>query len=61
MQQIRGIVGFEIAIDDIQAIRKLSQTQSKKNFNTIIAALEQKGTPADRALASDMKNCPMNQ
>ncbi len=60
MMQTRGIVGFEIAIDDIQAVRKLSQNRDEKNFNTIISELEKTGNPDAVAVAADMKKCPFH-
>lgn len=58
MLQTRGIVGFEIVIDDIQAIRKLSQNRDEKNYRNIISELEKTGKPDAIAVASDMKKCP---
>lgn len=61
MRQTRGIVGFEIGIDDIQAIRKLSQNRDEKNFNAIISELEKTKNPNAIAVANDMKKCPFQK
>lgn len=58
MRQVRGIVGFEIKITDIQAARKLSQNRDRKNFENIISELEKTGQPNAAAVAQDMKKCP---
>lgn len=58
MMQTRGIVGFEIKITDIQAVRKLSQNRDEKNFHTIIHELEKIGKPNAIDVAQDMKKCP---
>ena len=62
MMQVRGIVGFEIAINNIQAVRKLSQNRDEKNFNTIIDELEKIGKPDAVSVANDMKKvCPFGK
>ncbi len=61
MGQIRGIVGFEISITDIQAVRKFSQTQNQKNFDAIVSHLEKSGTPGASAVAKAMKSCPRSR
>ena len=53
MRQIRGIVGFEIIIKDIQAVKKLSQGRPH-DHEKIIDALENQG-PAEKAVAREMK------
>ncbi len=55
MNQIRGIVGFEIEITDIQAAYKLSQTHTDKNHTTIISELEKKNDAGSKAIAVEMK------
>jgi transcriptional regulator len=61
MMQTRGIVGFEIKINDIQAVRKLSQNRDRKNFNNIISELEKTKNHDAIAVAQDMKKCPMRE
>ncbi len=50
----RGIVGIEIAIERIEAKRKLSQNRSAADVEGVIAALEG-GSETDRALAVAMR------
>ena len=50
----RAIVGIEIAIDRIEAKRKLSQNRSAADIEGVIAALEG-GSEVDRALAQAMR------
>jgi transcriptional regulator len=50
----RGIVGIEIAIERIEAKRKLSQNRSAADIESVIAALDG-GSEVDRALALAMR------
>jgi transcriptional regulator len=50
----RGIVGFEIVIDDIQAAYKLSQNRDEKSYHSVIDHLEQ-GDETAKAVAGEMK------
>lgn len=52
--EMRGIVGFEIVIDEIQAAAKLSQNRDEKSFHQVIGQLEQGDTGA-QAVAEEMK------
>ncbi|MFT3795554.1 FMN-binding negative transcriptional regulator [Flavobacterium sp.] len=61
MMQTRGIVTFEIAIQQIQAVRKLSQNRDEKNFNSIITELEKLSDPNAKAVAADMRKCPFSK
>ena len=58
MLQARGIVAFEIEIDEIQATRKMSQNRDSKNYKNIITELEKNNTPDSFATANEMKKCP---
>lgn len=51
---MRGIVGIELAIERIEAKRKLSQNRSAADVAGVIAALEG-GTDMDRAVAAAMR------
>jgi len=51
---IRGIVGFEIVIEDIQAAYKLSQNRDEESYHNVIGQLEQ-GDETARAVADEMK------
>jgi len=58
MLQVRGIVAFEIAIDQIQAVHKMSQNRDEKNFSNIITELEKTGKVAEAEVAKIMR-CPL--
>ena len=53
MRQVNGIIGFEIEIQDIQAVKKLSQGRSQDHKN-IIKELEQRDE-GEKAIAREMK------
>ena len=55
MKQTEGIVAFEIEINEIQAIQKLSQNRDDKNYENIISQLEKKEEPDSTAMAKEMK------
>lgn len=55
MRQIRGIVGFEIEITNIQAAYKLSQTHDDKNHKAVLKNLEDSPKVTDIEIASAMK------
>ena len=59
MLQARGIVAFEIEIDEIQATRKMSQNRDSKNYQNIISELEKNNTADSLATGNEMKKCPM--
>lgn len=50
----RGIVGFEIVIDEIQAAYKVSQNRDEKSYHTVIEELE-KGDEIAKGVAKEMK------
>lgn len=54
MRQVNGIVAFEIAIDRIDAKRKMSQNRDMKNYNAIVEHLES-GNSGEKAVAEEMK------
>jgi transcriptional regulator len=54
-KSIRGLIGFEIVINDIQAAFKLSQNRDRENYTNIISALEQRNEGQDLLIASEMK------
>ncbi|MEJ1223693.1 FMN-binding negative transcriptional regulator [Sediminicola sp. 1XM1-17] len=53
MRQIKGIIGFQIVIKDIQAAYKLSQGR-KEDHPNIIHELKKTGCPASGAIAEHM-------
>lgn len=59
MRQANGIVAFEITIDEIQAVKKMSQNRDEKNYKAVIAALEKTENPDAKAVAAIMK-CPLS-
>ena len=54
LRQVKGTVGFEVKITDIQAAYKMSQTRSEDHA-AIISALEELDTAASKAVADKMK------
>ena len=57
MMQTRGIVAFEIEIEEIQAQHKLSQNRDKKNYDNIITELKKTKNPQATAVANEMLKC----
>ena len=60
LRQIKGIVGFEISIDKIQAAYKLSQGR-EADHPRIIDELEKKGSSGARAIAGEIKKRKTNK
>jgi transcriptional regulator len=54
MMQTRGIVAFEIKIEEIQAQNKMSQNRDDKNHANIISELEKTENPQSMAVAKEM-------
>lgn len=54
-REIRGIVGFEIEITEIQSAYKLSQNRDHNNYSMIIEALEKRGDSSSKEVASEMR------
>jgi len=57
MREARGIFGFEIEIDEIQAAKKLSQNRDDHNYKNIISELEKSENPQAIAVAKEMSKC----
>ncbi len=55
LQTMKGIVGFEISIDEIHSTYKLSQNRDEVNHANIIKELEEKGDANSLAIAEEMK------
>ena len=53
--QVRGLVGFEIAVTEFQAVRKLSQNRDDQNHARIVEALNKRGDAQSVAIAEEMK------
>ena len=54
-QHLKGIRGFEIKIERIEAAKKLSQNRDDKNHKKIIEELEKKNDPQANEVAAQMK------
>lgn len=54
LRQVKGVVGFQIKITDIQAMYKLSQTRTEDHAK-IISELEERDA-GSKSIASEMKN-----
>lgn len=52
----RGLVAFEIEIQDIQAAYKLSQNRSERDYDNIISELEKQESENSQTIAEEMKN-----
>jgi transcriptional regulator len=55
LQRLRGIVGFELLVDDIQIKFKLNQNHSAANIEGAVKALAAAGTDDARAVATLMQ------
>ena len=53
-ENFRGIVGFKIVIDEIQAAYKLSQNRDEKSYHNVVEELE-KGDDVAKNVAEEMK------
>lgn len=54
-KEIKGIVGFEIEITEIQAACKLSQNRDKKNLSNIITELRKRPDTCSHLIAAEME------
>lgn len=55
-KEMRGIVGFEIKIEEIKAAFKLSQNKDDESYENVINALEASENQNEIAVATHMKN-----
>ena len=53
--EMRGTIGFEIAIERMEASFKLSQNRDEKNHRNIISELEKRGDENSVGIANDMR------
>ena len=58
MRQVAGIVAFEIEIDRIEAVKKMSQNRKERDYSNIISELEKTDDAASKEVAAIMKKCP---
>jgi transcriptional regulator len=56
MSQANGILAFNIIVQKIEAVKKLSQNKSEINKKSIISHLEQSGDIGAKMIAEEMKN-----
>ena len=55
-REMKGIVGFEILINDLQAASKLSQNRSEKDYDNIIGELSKSSNDSNAVgIAEEMK------
>jgi len=54
-REMKGIVGFKMSIEQIEAQYKLSQNRHDKDYSEIIAQLEKQGDQLSTQIAQDMK------
>jgi transcriptional regulator len=58
MRQTAGIVAFEIEIESIEAVKKMSQNRNEKDYHNIISELEKTKETSAIDVANVMKKCP---
>ena len=58
MRQAAGIVAFEIEIESIEAVKKMSQNRNEKDYHNVISELEKTEKANSKEVASIMKKCP---
>ncbi|HEX4488494.1 MAG TPA: FMN-binding negative transcriptional regulator [Terriglobales bacterium] len=58
--QMKGIVGFEISVDEVQASFKLSQNRDQKNYDNVITELRKSDDTKAQDVAQIMasRRCP---
>ena len=56
MRQANGILAFNIIVENIDAVKKLSQNKSENNKKSIISHLEKSNDEGARIIAKEMKN-----
>lgn len=57
MRQTSGIVAFEIEIESIEGVKKMSQNRNEKDYHNIISELEKAKETAAIEVANVMKKC----
>lgn len=55
MMQARGVLAFEIAVTEIQAMKKMSQNRDDKNYKNIVDQLEKSDKTDDHEVAAEMR------
>ncbi|WP_431029636.1 FMN-binding negative transcriptional regulator [Lysinibacillus sp. LZ02] len=59
-QQLKGIVGFKIKVEDIQATYKLSQNRNDEDYQRVVENLQQEDSMSSQQLAEVMKKIGRN-
>ncbi len=54
-RHLKGVVGFELSIDRVEASYKLSQNRNNEDFQSIVEQLLDSNKDTDRAVAEEMK------
>lgn len=54
-RELRGVIGFRIKVDKIEASYKLSQNRNDTSYYTVIEELEKKGDEFSQLIADEMK------
>ena len=54
-KELKGIVGFKIKVNEIQAAYKMSQNRNDTDYRNIVDQLQQEGIPAAAEMADEMK------
>lgn len=54
-KELKGIVGFKIKVNEIQAAYKMSQNRNDTDYRNIMDQLQQEGIPAAAQMADEMK------
>jgi len=55
LKEMNGIMGIEIEVSEVQAVRKMSQNRDDHNYHRIIDELESHSTPMEQQVATEMK------
>jgi transcriptional regulator len=58
MRQVAGIIAFEIEIDRIEAVKKMSQNRNERDYSNIVSELEKTDDAASKEVVAIMKKCP---
>lgn len=56
LNMMKGIVGFEITVDELQGKKKISQNRSATERESIIGALSTSADSAERDIATYMRS-----
>jgi len=54
-KELKGIVGFKIKVEEVQATYKLSQNRNEKDYQNIIEHLQKEETPESKQIAEQME------